>query len=361
MKRKKRKFKNKIFILLILFISIIFFYYLINYLFISNVNVSNLKNKGYTNEEISLLNENEEILKYASINEYNEDLIKLIKSKDFDQTKFENYIKYLKDNECSVIDAVYIVNNDINYEYSKDLVGIIKEKYFIITRLQRYMNYLDKNNDYTYNEVVTLVNCNRDLEYYVDAVKTDISYNELMIANKHYSLDNNFEPDDLVVIENNYTKVSNAKLSLAAYEAFKELSDAAKKEGLSILAQSAYRSYETQNNLYNKYKQTNGITWADTWSARAGYSEHQTGLALDVLSKNVTSLGDFENTNEYEWLLNNSYKYGFILRYPEDKTEQTGYNFESWHYRYVGKDVAQIIHDEDLSFDEYFAYYVLKK
>ena len=92
---------------------------------------------------------------------------------------------------------------------------------------------------------------------------------------------------------------------------------------------------------------------------RAGYSEHQTGLALDIVTYGA-SMDTFENTDEFKWLSDNAYKYGFILRYPKGKEKLTGYSYESWHYRYVGKDVAKKIHDLDITYDEYYAYYIEK-
>ena len=134
------------------------------------------------------------------------------------------------------------------------------------------------------------------------------------------------------------------------------MSNAAKKDGLHIYNVSGYRSYNTQKSLYNGYVSRNGQAKADTFSARAGTSEHQTGLATDVNSVSDS----FANTKEYKWLINNSYKYGFILRYPKGKEFITGYKYEPWHYRYVGKDVAKIIHEKNITYEEYYATYILK-
>ena len=90
---------------------------------------------------------------------------------------------------------------------------------------------------------------------------------------------------------------------------------------------------------------------ADTYSARAGSSEHQTGLAVDI--NTASSRANFQNTKEYKWLINNSYKYGFIERYPKGKTNITGYKYEPWHYRYVGIEAASIIHEKGITFEEY--------
>ena len=130
--------------------------------------------------------------------------------------------------------------------------------------------------------------------------------------------------------------------------------EAAIKENIYIYAASGYRSYATQKYLYNNYVATDGFANAETYSARPGYSEHQTGLAMDIANKY-----DFisKNDKEFTWLVKNSYKYGFILRYPENKDNLTGYMYEEWHYRYVGKDIAKKVYESDLTYDEFVARY----
>ena len=122
---------------------------------------------------------------------------------------------------------------------------------------------------------------------------------------------------------------------------------------------SSYRSYQYQYNLYNRYVNTDGIEAADTYSARPGYSEHQTGLAVDVYN-GKEDFTNFEKTKEYNWMQDNAYKFGFILRFPKDKVLETGYQYESWHYRYVGKEIAKYIHDNNLCFEEYYATHLIK-
>ena len=139
-----------------------------------------------------------------------------------------------------------------------------------------------------------------------------------------------------------------------AKEAFESLSAAAKKENLNIIAMSTYRSYDYQTNLYNRYVAQDGKENADTYSGRPGHSEHQTGLAADVYNKTETYT-NFERTKEYQWMQEHAHEYGFILRFPENKVDETGYQFESWHYRYVGLEAAKYIKEHNISFEEYFA------
>ena len=122
--------------------------------------------------------------------------------------------------------------------------------------------------------------------------------------------------------------------------------------GYHIIAVSTYRNYGYQKKLYKHYVKTKGKKYANVCSAKAGHSEHQTGLAVDVANSSL-DYDNFDQTNEFEWMKNNAHKYGFILRYPKDKTSITGYKYEPWHYRYVGKDIAHIIYQKKITLEEY--------
>ena len=106
--------------------------------------------------------------------------------------------------------------------------------------------------------------------------------------------------------------------------------------------------------MYNKRLRAYGIVYADNYSARAGHSEHQTGLAIDIGSTKTS----FEYTNEFKWLQEHAHEYGFIMRYPKGKTWITGYEYEPWHYRFVGVDAATKIFEEGITFEEYYAKYI---
>lgn len=135
-------------------------------------------------------------------------------------------------------------------------------------------------------------------------------------------------------------------------QALAAMQQAAEAEGLDIWVVSGFRSYETQRQLYNRYVARDGQEEADTFSARPGFSEHQTGLAVDL------NLADtkFALEPEGQWLAANAYKYGFVLRYPEGKSEITGYIFEPWHFRYVGETLAEKLYNggDWISLEEYF-------
>ena len=143
-----------------------------------------------------------------------------------------------------------------------------------------------------------------------------------------------------------------------AKTSFERLAHDASLIGYNIIAVSAYRDYEYQNKLYNDYVANYGVDYANNCSAKPGYSEHQTGLAIDVMASGINNYGQFSGTKEYAWMVKNAYKYGFILRYLESEENITGYSYESWHFRYVGVDVATKIKNENLTYEEYYEYYV---
>jgi hypothetical protein len=173
--------------------------------------------------------------------------------------------------------------------------------------------------------------------------KNGITYIDgFMIANKTYSLPSSYGPGGL-------TGETNA----AANEMFA----AAKAAGYNMWAQSGFRSYDTQKRLYNNYVSQRGKSAADTFSARPGHSEHQTGLAFDVCATGKACINSgFDNTPEAKWLSENAYKYGFILRYPSGKTNETGYKYESWHFRYVGVELATKLYNGGnwITLEDYF-------
>ncbi|SUM57931.1 D-alanyl-D-alanine carboxypeptidase [Staphylococcus microti] len=132
----------------------------------------------------------------------------------------------------------------------------------------------------------------------------------------------------------------------------------ANEQGVQLVYRSGYRSYDTQVQLYNSYVARDGEAAANKYSAKPGYSEHQTGLAFDVGSVNASDdfKTSFENTKEGQWVQQHAHEYGFIIRYLEGKEAITGYQYEPWHLRYVGKDLAEKIHEQGITLEEYFDY-----
>lgn len=160
--------------------------------------------------------------------------------------------------------------------------------------------------------------------------------------------------DGILIVNKTYSLPSTygTGLTTTTQNAFNEMRAAATLEGFNIYLSSGFRSYNTQNKLYNNYVKRDGQAAADTYSARAGHSEHQSGLAFDVNQVNDT----FNNTAEAKWLSDNCYKYGFILRYPKGKTNETGYKYESWHFRYVGTELATKLYNNGdwITLESYF-------
>ena len=164
--------------------------------------------------------------------------------------------------------------------------------------------------------------------------KDGITYvNGILVVNKNYSLPKDYNP----------------KVNKEAYEALKKMQSDAKVLGLDLSLISGYRSYTKQEKLFNEYVKKDGVKKANTYSAKPGQSEHQTGLAFDIGSVDSS----FENTSEAKWIQQNAHLYGFIVRYPKDKTDVTGYIYEPWHVRYLGVDIATKVKESGLALEEY--------
>lgn len=228
--------------------------------------------------------------------------------------------------------------------------------YYKSNNIKRYQDYHKLNNNLSVSDVVTRVNLNLDLPYYTNTKEAKYLNTFYTLVNKYNYLRDDFVPNNLVEMTTPYSK-EGIYLVAEARDNFYKLVDKAKEEGLTIRAISAYRGYTYQKRLYDKYVEADGVNKADTYSARPGFSDHQTGLAIDV-DNTTSSFENFTNTKEYQWMLDNSYKYGFILRYPSGKESITTYQFESWHYRYVGLKLAKKIKASNLTFDEYFTRYL---
>jgi len=205
--------------------------------------------------------------------------------------------------------------------------------------------------------LLILVFYTKDIDFFYKKVKDIKNPDSLMVlVNKLNRLQSNYVPHDLEQISLNYA-TNNKFLRKEAKENFEKLSSDAKKIGYSIIAVSAYRDYDYQENLFNNYVKEKGENYALKCSAKAGHSEHQTGLSVDVMGSN-NDYDQFEKSKEFDWMKNNSYKYGFILRYPKGKEYITGFKYEPWHYRYVGKDIASIIYTEGITLEEYYKKYI---
>ncbi|ASW42637.1 M15 family metallopeptidase [Clostridium isatidis] len=214
--------------------------------------------------------------------------------------------------------------NDKKYNEAKNILDILKQ-------------YIDENKK--------LANIRKIDEVYEENSLEDPSIREpkyingILIVNKEYGLPDTYAPGE----------------DPEAREAFERMKIDAAAEGIYLNAFSTYRSYYTQERLYNNYVYTYGQPSTDTFSARAGFSEHQTGLAFDIggVDRSLWAQENFKYTEEAKWLKENCYKYGFILRYPEGKEWKTGYMHESWHFRYIGVEHSVNFANSDLTLEEY--------
>lgn len=183
-------------------------------------------------------------------------------------------------------------------------------------------------------------------------------YEILALVNKSHALPNTFEPEDLVIPDIPFPFEEDdpkKQLREPAARAIEDLFKAAEKEDLELFAQSGYRSYDRQDAIFASYVSQHGENHANTYSARPGESEHQTGLVMDVTTRSIgfDIIMDFKETPEGKWLKEHAHEYGYIIRYEEGKEEITKYQYEPWHIRYVGKKAAKEIYENDLTLEEY--------
>lgn len=196
---------------------------------------------------------------------------------------------------------------------------------------------------------VLLTSCS-NLQYQEEDKNEEYNY-YLLLINKENPLDNNYIPSNLTPITYvDYIVRENESMLLDqdVLRAYTLLYNDASKQGLSLTIFSGYRSFEKQQTLFEKSKN-------ESYVAKPGFSEHQSGLAIDISRRDIGLTTNFMYTKEYKFLKDNAYKYGFINRYPKEKEKITGYPFEPWHYRYVGNEIAEYLYLNNLTLEEYFA------
>ena len=295
---------------------------------------------------------------YLHSNEY------ALKEKGYTEDNIKDFNKYLSDSEIKEI---------IKKDYNEFIPEFIKCKYFLFKNLDKYLTQVVtkdqdffkyyKNEGYDYDNIVTMTNVKAIYPYYTETTPTDMEKGYGILVNKYNNLSEDYVPDDLVSVDWKYRLGSQSdkkQIRKDVYDAYLEMWNAAQEDGIYLLVLSGFRTYQNQVDTYNGYKNEKGEAYADSIAARPGFSEHQTGLSLDIYSKECTTQSQFKDSKSFEWLKNNSYKYGFIIRYPEGKDKITGYGAESWHYRYLGKDLATKVYESGLTYDEYYAFYLDK-
>lgn len=369
MKRKKRlKLKRpvviviKMMMIIIVILTSVFCFY--------SYQIHGLQNLGYSrkaSKKILFSGKKDYIINIGA----NDLLNAAFESFNYDENNLDSYSKIEYQKQENVVENINNLikkgysNNDISIilahgtdedvsEFSKrEKVKYLEEFYSIsYAKLKYYDRYVEYSRETGEDEEATVlfVNLGMDKEEYTDPNLVD-SFSVDMLVNKYNKLSDDFMPTDLIEIESEYRNDDLQMGSRVAVLAFKEMYNAARKEGLGLVINSGYRSYEQQDELCEAYRLLYGDNYVIKYVALPGFSEHQTGLAFDIGS---TSSNIFANSKEYEWMLDNAHKYGFILRFSKSGQAVTGFRSEPWHYRYVGKEIATYIYEHGITLEEYY-------
>lgn len=331
-KRKKIKVKKKIKILFTLILLII-------------ISISSIKIYQ------TFSNKNTQITIPTNTTTKNTDKISTsLKELNYNEEEITTLKKYVSEETLN-----FIINNKLN---NNTIISLVNENYYIDEYLEKYLNYYENNQDLDFKEIITRVNTHIDNEFYTNSIETNTSLGKFVILNKFYKADNTYKGQNLITVDKKYNLYNtDFQLSEECFEAFLKMYNDAEEAGYAFKINSAYRSYEKQVNIYNGWVNQDGTEKADTYSARPGYSEHQTGYAFDVRDYPKTN-DDYGKTKSFTWVSQNAHKYGFILRFPKGKEYITGYQYESWHYRYCGIECATYIYEHDITFEEYYEYFI---
>ena len=373
---KKVNYKN-IFILIMAFIFLVFI--LINFVeaIQNNYNYNKLKDSNYSTRALNAIASND-IIAEVSSHDYSAVIDEAIVEDDFAYDKLDlyfsiNYVDYSTyGSDLNTLIKVGYPDDDLLLLYQKltgDELSLLTTKgyinnitnyavytHFKLEKMERYLAYQAINTSYSLTQVISYVNLGLDIDFYSDITEIEDPTRTLVLVNKNFKLPDDYQPENILYIASEYAN-QDLLLRSDAKLAFDEMAAAAANAGLDLRASSAFRSDEYQEELYSYYADKDGIEVADTYSARPGHSEHQTGLAVDVSSGN-NSITSFGSSNEYSWVLSNANLYGYIIRYTEDNEFITGFKAEPWHLRYVGVEVATFIKNNDITFDEYYAEYI---
>lgn len=302
---------------------------------------------NYTNEETR--NIMDELIKKKLIKKIKNDYIIELDSKGYNKDTINYLITHLSTTEIKTL---------LNKKHDKNLEEYIKLNMFDYSKYDRYIAFQKKNKNFTKQRTIYMIELKADLDDYYDSVEEKDPDSYTALVNKHRYVSDNYEPSDLVEMEDDYSNnyYGPNKLRKEAYEHFKDLVDAAKKDGLTIFADTTYRSYDRQEQVYINYAYEHTEEEVEKYAAKAGFSEHELGTAIDVSNGWLIEEGD----KEYKWLELNAYKYGYIIRYKSKFEPITKYATEGWHIRYVGKEAAEAIYKKNITFDEYWLLYVKK-
>ena len=294
-------------------------------------------------------------------------IIDYLKEKNKINDKTRDYILKLYSKGYNKDTINYLIRNISNKEmieflakkYNKDYEKLFKHNLFNYSKFDRYLAYQKKHKDFTIDQIVYRVELNLDKTYYEDSTLVKNPDDITILTNKYLEIPEDYEPKDLVDMDSKYAnnRYGQKKLRKEAYEEFVKMVDAAKEDGVTFYAESAYRSYSYQKTIYKEYVNSNGQEKADKYAAKPGFSEHELGLAVDLANIwTITTKGE-----EYAWLSKHAHEYGYIFRYKEEWEDITGYSAESWHIRYVGQKIATDVVKKNMSYEEYYIKYIANK
>lgn len=334
-----------------------------------------LEKLGYAQDEAS------EIVKllspadidYILVRGHDPNILAMLHAPEFRAENFQKYLLAQVSKQFTPEEIVLLVNHpdyETSLTYDHKMFEIMLDPYYIPAKRAAYFAALASRRDeiadnvlvpfegeaseidaeITTRDLVERVNAGHTRPVYEQAEPTDPEWGELMLVNKFYYLDADFAPP-LVEMDAQYGAPS-VLINEVAYQHFQDMYTAAAAAGLRLYVTSGYRDYWGQQEVLNDYLSRMNEVEALKYAAKPGHSEHQTGLALDIFTPGGT-IDNFASLPEAQWLADHAYEYGFILRYPKGKEEITGFDYEAWHYRYVGKEVAEYLQHHGITFDEW--------
>ena len=315
--------------------------------------------EGFTEDQMAELGKHEEVLnKVRDQCEYQESVRLMMDAGAFNADDVELY--------CQIplrAELVPSLTTLVTAGYDADQIKTLFDlNFYRPENTARYLNYAADNPQYSLEDVVVRINIGLDVPFFTNTHVIEDTSDFGMLINKYNELPEGYEPAELMITPSPCTIGFHFSCSFndpqyvekTAGEHFQQLVDAAAEAGIKINAIASYRSYDYQYNLYHYYLNEQGQEYADLYYARPGQSEHNSGLASEV-TMNDMNYNEIELGADYPWLLEHMADYGFILRYPEDKTEYTGFGYESWHLRYVGEEIAKVVMENNWCLEEYYA------
>lgn len=342
MHKRKRRQRKDFFLLFLLIISMFFIFIMVNFRPYKTTTVNGLKLRG----KLKITTEFDAPKDYVETGRTYKIKVKKVYTDIFSKTTSEMIgadVSLNVNNKDTLGSNITVNKNEFILDDS-----LTSGKIVIIKA-----SYKDKNETYSYiirDDLSNKIGGN-------NIITNPEEYDALVNKKRHLASD--YVPKDLTKVEVNVMQSDKRVLKLrkVASDALTELFKGAKSAGYDLYAVSGFRSYTLQKTVYaSNLNQYDSVEEANSFSAKPGESEHQLGLSMDVTSQSVgyKLTQDFIKTKEGKWIKENAYKYGFIIRFPKGKEDITGYAYEPWHVRYVGKDLAKLIYENNLTLEEYF-------